>query len=53
MHLTYFVGQTGIKKHTLGGGSFTSINMGTDTNIAIATNGCFTGHNFSSKTVCF
>ena len=44
VHLTYFVRDAGIKKNAFGGGGFAGINVGTNSDIAIAVNRGFAGH---------
>src|SRR5690606_41793219 len=49
MHFAKLVRQTRIKQNALGGGSFTSIHVRTDTNIAVACYGSFTCHGCRSE----
>jgi hypothetical protein len=45
MHLTNFMGHTGVEQHPLSGGGFTCVYMCADTYVAIATDGSLTCHN--------
>ena len=44
MHFAYLVGQTGIEEHAFSRSRLARINVGTDANITISTDGCFTRH---------
>src|SRR5690606_18663100 len=44
MHFTKLMGHTRVEKNTLGRGSFTSVDVGRDTDIAVALDGSSAGH---------
>jgi hypothetical protein len=49
VHLTYFVGDTGVEQYAFGRGGFTGINVGADSDISITVNRSFARHNDASS----
>src|SRR5690606_7640374 len=45
VHFTKFVVHTGIKQNTFGSCSFTRVYVGTNSDISVPAQGCFSGHN--------
>jgi hypothetical protein len=44
MHFTDFVVHAGVEKNTLGGGGFAGVNVGRNTDVAVALNGGIASH---------
>ncbi|CDJ79006.1 Hypothetical protein SMB2099_4392 [Serratia marcescens SMB2099] len=44
MNFTDFVVYTGVEQNTFGSGGFTGVDVSTDTDVAVACNGCCTSH---------